>query len=157
MSASSAFSASSLRSLFRGRRGTARLFDDELVVDQRSHLFDTLRRAVPFEDRPFDSAVEQPFGLDRRDEANQRQAVLAAFFDIDGDQEFVTAILGFRARRRRTAEARRRADGALHDRETRRARIGESRHHLAIAAGNHPVGADRKCAGSVAASRIRPA
>ncbi len=40
--------------------------------------------------------VEQPFGLDGRDEANQRQAVFAAFFDIDGHHEFVTAILAFR-------------------------------------------------------------
>ena len=66
-------------------------------------------------------------GSNRRGQANQRQPVLAAFFDIDGDQKLPAAIRETRraARESNSSRFRRRGDGARRDRETPRERSAE--------------------------------
>ena len=59
-------------------------------------MFYPLRCAIPFERGSFGGLIQEPFGLDRAGEPNQRQAALAAFLDVNGDQEFVPAIGQFR-------------------------------------------------------------
>ena len=79
--------------LFRRRRRNAGFVNRELIVKQRGDSFDTFGGAVPGERGGFSNTVEQPVGLNRSGgEADEGQAAIFAFFDVNGDDKLVAAI-----------------------------------------------------------------